>query len=842
MSNLYKHIFLKNNLKSQDFTSSGMGGKNIKERDRQSHGEYIKQKLEKIYKEIEDTQDDKKSSSLETHEGKYIVFESAEGFDLMAQSLVGSGIVLKNTKIRIKANNNTVIQATVFIPHGKENILLNKVNDYLTKDTDTGNPKNANLIESIENIYAAVLQSFWREEEILYIPSDNKIIWCEVWLDIKHKNKELELIEFKKLCDKLYIKFNDKYLEFPERIIFLIEVNRKQLEDLIVESPYIAEFRLHRDATLYFYNTDRAEQAIWIKDLSSRLEVNKNTNIIVDILDTGVDNTHLLIKPVLSDDDLYKYDPNWEIHDNKGHGTEMAGIVIYNDLEKALESKNKININHIISSVKILPDRGENKKEHLINITSDAVSYSEIRRHNYKHIICMSITIPYENEEAIRKQNNLGMPSAYSSGIDKICFGEENYKRLFIIPTGNIIEALHGGYPYLNEKKIIEDPAQSWNSITVGAYTQKNSLQEKDKEKYSVIGQYNMLSPFSKTSIGSEQWSIKPDILMEGGNTAICDGFISTSEELSFLTTRSIHRNKNSYFSTINATSCATAKASWLAAQIQYAYPNAWPETIRALMVHSAEWTKEMIKHYKPQTKKDYIKLLRICGYGVPNYNKAINTMNNYLTIISEEYIQPFAKKLNKKGEKRLLLNEIHLYKLQWPNEVLQDLGETIVKMKVTLSYFIEPSPGAVGHKYNFKYQSHGLRFEVKTPTEDDNNFIKRINIAEREENEDGKKDYESSTDNNWKIGIKARTKGSLHSDIWEGTAVDLSTCNSIAVYPVGGWWKDRTHLNKWDSKTRYSLIVSIETPEVYNDIPIDIYTPVINKIEIDIPTNEITV
>jgi len=43
------------------------------------------------------------------------------------------------------------------------------------------------------------------------------------------------------------------------------------------------------------------------------------------------------------------------------------------------------------------------------------------------------------------------------------------------------------------------------------------------------------------------------------------------------------------------ATSCATAKASWLAAQITYKYNNAWPETIRGLIVHSASWTEQMI-------------------------------------------------------------------------------------------------------------------------------------------------------------------------------------------------------------------------------------------------------
>ena len=42
------------------------------------------------------------------------------------------------------------------------------------------------------------------------------------------------------------------------------------------------------------------------------------------------------------------------------------------------------------------------------------------------------------------------------------------------------------------------------------------------------------------------------------------------------------------------ATSAATAEASRLACRIMAEKPNYWPETIRALMFHNAEWTKNM--------------------------------------------------------------------------------------------------------------------------------------------------------------------------------------------------------------------------------------------------------
>lgn len=65
--------------------------------------------------------------------------------------------------------------------------------------------------------------------------------------------------------------------------------------------------------------------------------------------------------------------------------------------------------------------------------------------------------------------------------------------------------------------------------------------------------------------------------------------------------------------------------------------------------------------------------------------------------------------------------------------------------------------------------------------------------------------------------------------------AVDLCECNRIAVYPIGGWWKERTYLKRYDKKARYSLVVTLSTPKV----GVDLYTPIITQIT---PMTEISV
>jgi hypothetical protein len=80
-------------------------------------------------------------------------------------------------------------------------------------------------------------------------------------------------------------------------------------------------------------------------------------------------------------------------------------------------------------------------------------------------------------------------------------------------------------------------------------------------------------------------------------------------------------------------------------------------------------------------------------------------------------------------------------------------------------------------------------------------------------------------------LGENLRNKGSIHKDIWEGPAADLATRNLIAIYPTGGWWKNRKKLNRHNEKVRYSLVITIDTQSEN----IDIYNTVKNQNEIPI-------
>lgn len=112
----------------------------------------------------------------------------------------------------------------------------------------------------------------------------------------------------------------------------------------------------------------------------------------------------------------------------------------------------------------------------------------------------------------------------------------------------------------------------------------------------------------------------------------------------------------------------------------------------------------------------------------------------------------------------------------------------------------------------------------MKTSTEQLPEFRARINRAVQLEDAGM---VAAETAENWYLG-QMRDAGSVHSDIWRGTAADLATRDAIAVFPVGGWWKEKPALERYDRRARYSMIVSIHAATA----AVDIYTPVQTAIE----------
>ena len=499
----------------------------------------------------------------------------------------------------------------------------------------------------------------------------------------------------------------------------------------------------------------------------------------------------------------------------------MAGVSLYADLFEVLGTSGDIKLLHRLESVKILPTNGQNDPELYGAITEQGVFLPEIQAPDRRRVFCLAVTSGIGSSDS-------GAPSSWSAAVDQLCFNDNKFRRLMMISAGNIRQAiLASDYLNVNDVETVENPGQAWNPLVVGAYTEKIDILDSDYDGWKPLAPRGDLSPCSRTSgTWENQWPIRPDVVFEGGNLA-CDGHnpAEAIDDLGLLTTHYCPNVR--MFDDMRDTSCATALASHMAARIMSEQPTYQPETVRALMVHSAEWTPAMLKHFDDASSKTAKRsLVRRYGYGVPDLGRALQSASNDLTLIAEDNLQPFCL-----VGKTVKTKHMNLHKLPWPSEELEQLGSVDVELKVTLSYFIEPNPGERGWASKHRYASHGLRFKVKSSLEKDDDFKWRINAAVRDE-EKSKKSSDTSQEANWFLGPTTRDCGSIHCDIWKGSAIELAEKDAIAVYPVGGWWKEKKYLERYNQMSHYTLIVSVRGPGV----DVDIYTPVVNLIRSSVP------
>ena len=775
------------------------------------HVRELKQELESI---VNSAISPKQVAAMKAKDGFYLDVLGKQGYELNYKSLEDGryGIQLLNVK-----SKDDLTKATVFVPKNKAPHLIRKFNQFESTFSTGGNPKNNDLVRSIDSIREADVESFW-QGPYENIPTSDIRIWCEVWLSTEKQNDCDVLTEFKLLLDEFNIAYKDEHITFPERIVMLIFVNYNDLVALLQCSKHIAEFNKCEEPNSFFIKESLTAQYDWVDDIKSRLQL-EDSNATICLLDTGVSSAHPLLEPFIKKQDIHTVFDDGDLSDYGGHGTGMAGVALYQDLNLSLLSRDIISIPYRIESSKIL--RNQNNDSELYGaITAQGILFNEIENPDKDRSICMAVTTDATD----------GLPTSWSGAIDEIVSGvnvssgDNENKRLMLISAGNALpsDLIEINYPDVNINSYVQNPGQSWNALTVGAYNSKIKIHDTDFLGYQPVADVGELSPYSSTSVlWDNKWPIKPEILMDGGNIAYKDNFYSNCDDLSLLTTND--KLSENLFSTIWATSAATAQASKLSAEIYCKYPNAWPETIRALMVHSARWTDKMKQQFLPSEipkKSDIRVLLRTCGYGIPNLERAVFCKNNYVNMIIEEELQPFD------FHKRVVTNELHIHKLPWPKEVLEALGDEEVELRVTLSYYIEPSPGHIGWKDKYTYQSCGLRFELKNSMESLDDFKKRVNLAARDEDINWHNELSPSAP--WYLGVKNRNVGSIHSDFMCVPAVDLSSANGIAVYPVGGWWKNRKRLKRYYDKIRYSLIVSLST----KDSEVDFYTPIITEIQ----------
>ena len=782
-----EHICLGNNFaETISFTPNPrpVQGKPLPTRDIAEHANWLREKYSESLSSAEERIQSRINANLPSADGAYLDID-IKGSKLPLDNLDKSGAHL----LTVGDTRDDITTATIFLPFEKKDWLNKKLDQYEQPVAEGKKPANQPLVNAVETIYNSEVRSLfpnkWEYDELM----PNTLGLFEIWIDVVDTEK---LHEIRQDMESIGLAIVDNnMITFESVTVFLVRALKEAIDDIPYSLDMVEAVKLyHNPAEMTESNEDQRD---WTQLISEYVSVNLGEEpVIVGLLDMGVNNGHELLKSFLPDDRRASVVAGVGVGHEGSHGTGMAGLIEYGDLSNYQVGSAPSEINHALASIKLLSSVHKNDPVLYGVLTKKAIEISE---NLGAQITCMAVT---ENEE-----RNNGIPTSWSAAIDNALYNNGLCNRLMLISTGNTDKNIVDHAAYLDSltTSSMQSPSQALNAITVGAYTEYSIC---NTVGWEPIAPPQGLSPMTRTSVMWKGKNSKPDIVMEGGNVAHHEllGNVD-SPDLSPVSTN--HEIPQKPLQPFNMTSAATALAARLAARIKTANPGLSMLSVRALMIHSAEWTEEMKRLGNSPTK-----IMQYCGYGVPQESKALASDATNATFIFENELTPYNEDQTYK--------EMHFYDLPWPKELLEQMDAENVRMKITLSYYIEPSPGFKSSYNKYRYASSALAFDVKTSYESRDQFLARNNkerqVAEKSDNNATR----------WQIGTKRRAIGTVQSDWFDCSARELAECGQIGVFPGNGWWKNRKIANVYN-RIKYSLVVSIESSET------EIYDEVVSKI-----------
>jgi hypothetical protein len=248
------------------------------------------------------------------------------------ESLEDKRKAIELVAVRPPADGETMVSATVFVPDRSAEFLSQKIEAYRDEVTRYGRPKNEALVARIENVELGALRALFTDDLALY-PLAGQQSWWEVWI------RDGRLDAFRRLAGRLTVPVKQHSIAFPERDVVLAYADEQSMVRLVENSDAVAELRIAKDTPAIFLQMPPIDQADWASDLVDRVVAPPSTAPAVCILDSGATRAHPLIRPGLKSVDQHAYDNAWGVGDSatwNGHGTMMAGVALYGDLEAAL--------------------------------------------------------------------------------------------------------------------------------------------------------------------------------------------------------------------------------------------------------------------------------------------------------------------------------------------------------------------------------------------------------------------------------------------------------------------------------------------------------------------------
>lgn len=454
----------------------------------------------------------------------------------------------------------------------------------------------------------------------------------------------------------------------------------------------------------------------------------------IAVLDSGLVTGQPLLAPAVGHAQGYVLPHSSPDDADPWHGTSVAGLALYGDIEAAIEGGGFIPSLFVVSG-RVFNHDGDDQTEFVENAVERAV------RDLHAEFGCKVFNLSYGD---LNKVYDRGHVRGLAYTLDRLT---RELGVLFVVSTGNLTaDGLPAdplaNYPdyLLQEHARLLDPATALNAVTVGGIARHEATRGQQVRPHLIDDRPIARAghPFPLTRSGpSINGAIKPDFVEHAGNLAVVQ-----------LTGRTTHRGlgvvtTNGGFAAGAAfreeigTSFAAPAVAHRAAKLLRRVPDASHNLLRALLGAHAGWPSPSVSLLNPNDNAEGCeKLTRLVGYGCINDGALEQSLDNVVSLICEEQI----------GNDRC-----QFYAIPIPDELWDGRPRTR-EVTVALAY----SP--VVRTTRLDYRMTKLKFSLVVA-----NNLEEVAAAFQHNRDEGmpERDY-----NRWLSG-KARQAGTLQVSRW---------------------------------------------------------------------------
>ncbi|MEI6894672.1 MAG: S8 family peptidase [Colwellia sp.] len=513
---------------------------------------------------------------------------------------------------------------------------LNEFNSRLAKLVDGESVTYPNLLYAIDKIdvWSADDRKSWAVEQF-GLPNDELFrLDVELWPIGDHNSAQrIKLLDdFRGWLEELNIQRLDE-VNRDSLVMYRVEVTKLQA----------AYFFNHKDVRLVDLpprtGLEHSQLNIDVNQLPGKLNELPETASLICILDSGINANHILLQGAVGD--AQSFIDGEDETDKVGHGTAVAGIALFGDIEERIDANEWVRELQILSGKVLSEDQDGNTVFDEKTIESTLVEAITYFHENYN---CKIFNLSLGNLNAPYEKTHI---SGIAVTLDELA---RDLDIFIVVSAGNYngsdaVNNWRADYPnyLLTDDAAIIDPAPAANVLTVGSFA-KHTMTFTER-RYGQQGEINQLhvanekqiSPFSRNT-PKVKGALKPELVAHGGNFAISinphNPWNYVNKGLGVITLN--HRPQgNSILSEFSGTSFSAPYIAHLAGRLLNNYPEASANLLRALLVNHANMPLEIASTFADKTESR-----RVAGYGIVDEDSLFRSSEEHVVLITEEKIE----------------------------------------------------------------------------------------------------------------------------------------------------------------------------------------------------------